>query len=157
MSPRDIQRRAFAQQLDLAARLKLPVVIHVREAMDDALAIIQNYIGRIEGVFHCFPGTVDQAHHVQKLGFHISVNGVMTYKNSKMAEVGRLADLERILIETDCPYLTPMPDRGRRNTPAHVKLVLEYLAGLRGMAVADVEKITTRNAEHLFHLVEMFG
>ena len=157
MSPRDIQRKAFVQQLDLAVRLNLPVVIHVREAMDDALAIIQDYIGRIEGVFHCFPGTIELARRVQTMGFHISVNGVMTYKNSKMAEVGRLADLEKMLIETDCPYLTPMPHRGQRNSPAYVKLVLEYLAGLRGMKVGDVERITTRNAERLFRLVETFG
>jgi TatD DNase family protein len=157
LSPRDIQRKVFIQQLDLAARLKMPVVIHVREAMDDALAIMGDYIGRTAGVFHCFPGTVEQAHHVQKLGFHISVNGVMTYKNSKMADVGKYADLERMLIETDCPYLTPMPNRGKRNTPGQVAAVLLFLAHLRDMPAAEVEKITTRNAERLFRLVEMFG
>lgn len=156
LSPHDIQKKAFVQQLDLAAALQLPVVIHVREAMDDALEIMKGYAGRVRGVFHCFPGTTDQAKRLRGMGFLISVNGVLTYKNSRMAMVGREVDLETILLETDSPYLTPEPHRGQRNVPAHVRFVCRKLAELRGVDAAEIDKITTRNAEKLFRLVEMF-
>lgn len=157
LSPRDIQRKAFITQLDLAVNLDMPVVIHVREAMDDALAIVDKYVGKLKGVLHCFPGTVEQADRVADMGFHISVNGVMTYKNSKMQDLGRETDLSMMLIETDCPFLTPAPYRGKRNVPAYVRHVCIKLAELRGMSMAEIDKITTRNAEKLFRLVEMFG
>ncbi len=157
LSPRDIQRKAFITQLDLAINLDLPVVIHVREAMEDALKIIGQYAGKLQGVLHCFPGTVEEADRVANMGFHISVNGVMTYKNSKMQDLGREADLDMMLIETDCPYLTPIPHRGKRNVPAYTKFVCVKLAELREMSMAEIDKITTRNAEKLFRLVEIFG
>jgi len=157
LSPRKIQREAFVTQLDLAVRLDLPVVIHVREAMDDAVRVVEKYAGKVRGVFHCFPGTVEQARRVIDLGFSISVNGVMTYQKAKMVEVAAEVDLERILIETDCPFLTPIPHRGKRNVPAYVKHVCAKLAEVRGMEIAEVDKITTRNAEKLFGLVETFG
>lgn len=157
LSPRDIQRDAFVRQLDLAVELDLPVVIHVREAMADALRIVRDYAGKIRGVFHCFPGTVDEARLVAAMGFYVSVNGVMTYRNSRMADIGREADPDTILIETDCPYLTPVPHRGKRNVPAYVRHVCSRLAELRGMEFDEIEKITTRNAERLFRLVETFG
>jgi len=157
LSPRDIQRKAFIRQLDLAVKLNMPIVIHVREAMNDAFDIVRDYAGKLKGVFHCFPGTVEQARQVIDMGFLISVNGVMTYKNSKMQNLGREIALESILIETDCPFLTPVPHRGKRNVPAYVKLVCVKLAELRDMSMAEVDKITTRNAEKLFDLVETFG
>jgi len=157
LSPRDIQREAFVTQLDLAVALDMPVVIHVRDAMDDSLKIAEKYAGKLAGVFHCFPGTVEEAEEVIGMGFHISVNGVMTYKNSKMQNLGREVDLGRILIETDCPYLTPVPFRGKRNVPAYVKHVCAKLAELRRMSFDEIDKITTRNAEKLFRLVETFG
>jgi TatD DNase family protein len=157
LSPRPIQKEAFISQLELAANLNLPVVIHVREAMDDAIAVVEKYSGRIHGVFHCFPGTSEQARQVIDLGFYISVNGVITYRNSRMARVAAEVELERILIETDCPFLAPVPYRGKRNVPAHVKIVCAKLAEVRGMDMAEVDKITTRNAEKLFGLVETFG
>jgi TatD DNase family protein len=157
LSPREIQRKAFITQLDLAVELDMPIVIHVREAMNDAMKIVEKYAGKLGGVFHCFPGTVEQAEQVIDMGFHISVNGVMTYKNSKMQDLGREVDLEKILIETDCPFLTPVPYRGKRNVPAYVKHVCAKLAELRGMSMDEIDKITTRNAEKLFRLVEMFG
>jgi TatD DNase family protein len=157
LSPRDIQRKAFVRQLDLAVELDLPIVIHMREATDDTMAIVRDYVGRLSGVFHCFPGTVEKAEEVLTMGFHVSVNGVMTYKNSKMAHIGRDVDLTRILIETDCPYLTPVPHRGKRNVPAYVKFVCAKLAELRGMSPEEIDKITTRNAEKLFRLVDVFG
>ncbi len=157
LSPRPIQKEAFISQLELAINLNLPVVIHVREAMHDAIAIVKKYSGRVRGVFHCFPGTPEQARQVIDLGFHISVNGVMTYKNARMARVAAEVELERILLETDCPFLTPVPHRGKRNIPAYVKIVCAKLAEVRGMDMAEVDKITMRNAEKLFGLVETFG
>jgi len=157
LSPRDIQRKAFAAQLDLAVNLGKAVVIHVREAMDEALEIIDQYRGRLKGVFHCFPGTIEQARLVADMGFHISVNGVLTYPNSKMGRVAAEADLKTVLIETDSPYLTPVPFRGKRNVPAYVVYVCAKLADLRRMETSEVDRITTRNAEKLFGLVETFG
>ncbi len=157
LSPHDIQQKAFVQQLDLAVTLALPVVIHVREAMDDALQIIKGYAGRLKGVFHCFPGTTEQAHRLAEMGFLISVNGVLTYKNSRMAKVAQEVELETILLETDSPYLTPDPYRGKRNVPAYVRFVCQKLAELREISIEEVDKITTRNAEKLFKLVEVFG
>ncbi len=157
LSPHDIQRKAFIAQLDLAVKLHLPVVIHVREAMDEALSIIADYAGRLRGVFHCFPGTTDQARRLAVMGFLISVNGVITYRNSRMAIVGREVDLETVLLETDCPYLTPEPFRGKRNSPAQVRLVGAKLAEIRGVDISEIDRITTRNAEKLFHLVEILG
>ncbi len=157
LSPRPLQKEAFVSQLDLAVSLNLPVVIHVREAMDDAIDIVKKYTGRVHGTFHCFPGTPEQAQQVIDLGFHISVNGILTYKNAKMARVAAEVELERILIETDAPFLTPVPHRGKRNVPAYVKIVCAKLAEVRGMDMAEVDKITTRNAEKLFGLVETFG
>jgi TatD DNase family protein len=157
LSPHDIQKNAFMEQLDLAVSLHLPVVIHVREAMDDALQIIAGYAGRLRGVFHCFPGTAEQAHRLSAMGFMISVNGVLTYKNSRMARVAQEVELETILLETDAPYLTPDPYRGKRNEPAYVRLVGEKLAELRQVDTAEIDTITTRNAEKLFQLVEIFG
>lgn len=157
LSPHDIQRKAFVEQLELAIRLNLPVVIHVREAMEEALEIVERYAGQLRGVFHCFPGTTEQAQRVAELGFYIAVNGVITYPKSKMAVVASEVDLETVLIETDCPYLTPVPYRGKRNVPGNVKLVCERLAELRDISVSEADKVTTRNAEKLFGLVETFG
>lgn len=157
LSPRDIQRQAFEIQLNLAEKLNLPVVIHIREAMDEAMEIVDKFVGRVRGVFHCFPGTIGQAQLLWSMGFYISVNGVITYKDSRMARVAREIDIETILIETDCPFLTPVPHRGKRNVPAYVKHVCAQLAQLQKMNFKDVEKLTTRNAEKLFRLVETFG
>lgn len=157
LSPRDIQKKAFRTQLELAEKLGLPVVIHVREAMEDAVDIVKDFVGRVTGVFHCFPGDIDDARRVMKMGFYISVGGVITYKNSGMARMAVEADIERILLETDCPYLTPVPHRGKRNEPAYVKLAGRKLAELKGIDFEEIEKITTRNAEKLFGLVETFG
>jgi TatD DNase family protein len=157
LSPHDVQEKAFVAQLDLAVALRMPVVIHVRNAMEEALAIIKRYEGKLTGVFHCFPGTPEEARQLAAMGFCISVNGVITYKDSKMAEVGRQAELETILLETDCPYLTPAPHRGKRNVPAYVRLVAVKLAELRNMSLADIDRVTTRTAEKLFRLVETFG
>jgi TatD DNase family protein len=158
LSPRPIQKRAFEAQLDLAVKTNKPVVIHTREAFEDTLAIVRQYASRLRGgVFHCFPGSLSDARRVFDLGFVISVGGVITYKNAGMATVAAEAPLDKIMLETDAPYLTPMPFRGQTNFPAHVKLVCEKLAQLRGMNVAEVEKITDRTSGKLYGLVETFG
>ena len=158
LSPRDIQRDVFRQQLDIAVQTNLPVVIHTRESFKDTLEIVQEYAHKLPGgIFHCFPGTVNDAYEVIDLGFHISVGGVITFPKAKMAEVAAKVPLEYVLLETDSPYLTPVPYRGKTNQPAYVKYVCEKIADLRGMAFSEVEKITDRSAQKLYRLVEIFG
>ncbi len=158
MSPRPVQREAFRRQLELAVELQKPVVIHTREAFDDTMAIVQEFAHRLpSGVFHCFPGDTAQAERVFELGFVISVGGVITYNKAGMAKVASDVPLDRILLETDAPYLTPVPYRGSTNRPAYVTLVAKKLAELRGISVAEIERITDRNSRKLYRLVETFG
>ena len=158
LSPRDMQRRVFHEQLELAIETELPIVIHTREAFDDTLAIVRKYADRLKGgVFHCFPGTADEAKEVIDLGFVISVGGVITYNKAGMATTARDTALDKILLETDAPFLTPVPYRGKRNQPAHVTLVRDRLAELKGISAAEVERVTDRTCQKLFALVETFG
>lgn len=157
-SPRPDQQKAFARQLELAVRLKLPVVVHTREAFEPTLAIIREYAADLPGgVFHCFPGNADDARVVIDLGFVVGVGGVVTYKNSGMARMASEIPLDKILLETDAPYLTPVPYRGKTNEPAYVAYVRDKLAELRSVAPDEVEKITDRTCRKLFGLVETFG
>ncbi len=158
LSPREVQRKVFQRFLELAVAVKLPVVIHTREAFEDTVEIVSDYAADLRGgVFHCFPGTVDDAQTVFELGFSISVGGVITYKDSRMARVAAEVPLDRIIAETDAPYLTPVPFRGKTNRPALVKHVYEKLAQLRVNEPADIEKSVDRNCQKLFGLVEVFG
>lgn len=157
-SPRDVQREAFRTQLELAMDLDLPVVIHTREAFDDTVAIVRPYAPALTGgVFHCFPGDANQAAEVIDLGFHISVGGTITYKNSRSAIMTAEVDLDRIVLETDAPFLTPMPFRGKTNSPAYIPYICRKLAELKGLSVEQVEEITDRNCQKLFGLVDTFG
>lgn len=158
LSPRAIQKKAFKRQLALAAELKMPVVIHTREAFLDTLDIVKDYYKSIPGgVFHCFPGNAEDALRVIDLGFVISVGGVITYKNSQMAITATNVPLEYIILETDAPYLTPVPHRGSFNEPAYVKLVYQKLSELRGMPIPELEKIVDRTCRKLYRLDETFG
>jgi len=158
LSPRDIQRDVFHRQLEIAVQTEMPVVIHTRESFRDTLEIIRKYADKLPGgIFHCFPGTVDDAYEVIDLGFHISVGGVITFPKAGMAEVAEKVPLDWILLETDSPYLTPVPYRGKTNQPAYVKYVCERVAELRNMSFAEVEKITDRNSQKVYRLVEVFG
>ncbi|MEW5702628.1 MAG: TatD family hydrolase [Candidatus Zixiibacteriota bacterium] len=153
MSPRDLQKRAFIDQIAVARDLGLPIVIHNREAFDDIFAILlQTEAYANGGVFHCFSGTAPEAQKTIDLGFHISVNGILTFKDSGMARVATAARLDRILLETDCPFLAPHPHRGRRNEPAYIPIVAEKLAELRGLTVEEIGKVTDANAARLFSL-----
>ncbi|UCD63802.1 MAG: TatD family hydrolase [Candidatus Zixiibacteriota bacterium] len=158
LSPRQTQRSVFEKLLRLAADCRLPVVIHAREALQETVEIVRDYASGLPGgVFHCFPGTVDDAEGVFELGFVISVGGVITYKGAGMAEVARLVPLDKVIVETDAPYLTPVPFRGKTNRPALVRQVYSKLAELRGMDASEVEKTVDRTCQKLFALVDVFG
>ena len=157
-SPRDVQKKIFIRQLEMAVETRLPIVIHTREAFDDTYDIVKEYAPDIPGgVFHCFPGTVAEAEKVFNLGFVISVGGVITYKKATMADVARDVPLDKILLETDAPFLTPVPFRGKTNRPALVKYVYQHLADLKQLEFSEVEKTVDRTVQKLFKLVEMFG
>jgi len=153
-SPREAQRRAFRDQIVLARNLKLPIVIHTREAWDDTLLILDDERAReVGGVFHCFSGGKEEAKRCLDLGFYLSFAGPVTFKNaSDVAEAAAYAPLDRILCETDSPYLTPHPHRGKRNEPARVILVAARVAALKGMAPEAVGEATTHNLEAVFRL-----
>lgn len=157
-SPPRLQRERFREQLGLARELELPVVIHTREAQEDTVAILkEERAGETGGVFHCFSGDAWLAQEALALGFYLSFSGVLTFRNAApLQAVARTVPLDRLLVETDCPYLTPVPHRGRRNEPAFVKLVAEQLAGLRTpserLGPEDIARITSDNARRLFKI-----
>lgn len=153
LSPRAVQRRVFADQLEMAARLDLPVAIHDRESTDDLLAILRAHGTAHRGVVHSFLGDVTLAEAFCELGFHLGIGGPLTFpKNVALQEAVRAIPLERILLETDCPYLTPVPHRGRRNEPAYVRYVAKAIAEIKGLSIEAVRRRTTENVESLFGL-----
>ncbi len=157
LSPRAAQREAFAVQLAMALELQLPVIVHSRDAHDDTLAILcaaaREWSVALRGVMHCFSGDVGWAQRVVELGFHIGIAGPVTYpRATALAEVVRQAPLERLLVETDSPYLAPQTWRGRRNEPAFVRMVAERVAELRGLSLEEVGCATSANARTLFGL-----
>jgi len=147
---REIQQDAFRRQLELAAELKLPVIVHERDAHEDGLRIVEEF-PEVRGVFHCFSGSWELAKELLKRGWYLGFTGVLTFKNARKAvEVASNAPLDRLLIETDCPYMTPEPFRGRRNDSSYVSLVGAKLAELRGISVEEAAKATFENAARLF-------
>jgi TatD DNase family protein len=154
LSPRDVQRAVFREQVVMAHDLRLPVVIHTREAWSDTLAILrEERAAAIGGVFHCFSGGTDEARSCLDLGFFLSFAGPVTFKNARaLAEAAAYAPLDRILTETDAPYLTPHPHRGTRNEPARVVLVAEKIAALKGLTPEAIGEAATRNLEAVFRL-----
>lgn len=155
-SPKDIQQEVFRKQINLAKRVNLPIVIHNREATADIVRILkEENASQVGGIMHCFSGSVETAKECIDMNFMISLGGPVTFKNAKTPkEVATEIPIEKLLIETDAPYLTPHPFRGKRNEPAHVTLVAEEIARLKGMSVEEVANITTRNARELFNLYE---
>lgn len=155
-SPPAVQRERFAAQLVLARRLNKPVVIHDREAHADTLAILHDWLGTAPqqgtpGVLHCFSGDRHMAEQVIEMGFYLSFGGPITFqKAGGLRELVRDLPLERIVLETDCPYLAPHPHRGQRNEPAYVGLVARQLAALQGLSLERVAEVTTANAQRLF-------
>ena len=158
LSPRNVQAKAFRAQLDLALETNLPVVIHTREAFRDTVRIVKEYVPRLRGgVFHCFPGNAEEAREVIDLGFVISVGGVITFGDTGMAKTAQATPLDKIILETDAPYLTPAPFRGKTNFPAYVRFVYKRMAELKQTPPAEVERTVDRTVQKLFGLVETFG
>jgi len=160
-SPRPVQQSVFRQQLDLAFDCGLPLIIHEREATADCLAILHDQAKAhrllpCPGVFHCFSGSPETAEILLAMGFHIGVDGPITFKNvRKTPEVIRICPKERLLIETDSPYLTPVPYRGQRNEPAYLPLIGEKIAEIWGISTEEVARITYENAMRLFRLASL--
>lgn len=145
------QAALFEQQLDLAVELRLNVVIHQRDAWEDTLEIMRPYGRQFSGVFHCFGGTLEQASEVIAAGHLVSFTGIVTFKNGKaVREVASQLSLGEFMVETDCPYLAPVPFRGKRAEPAHTRLVAESIAEARGISLDEVARATTASAEEFF-------
>lgn len=145
------QASLFEQQLDLAVELGLNVVIHQRDAWDDTLAIMAPYVGKLRGVFHCFGGTLEQAHEVLATDHLVSFTGIVTFKNgASVRDVAAQLPIGKFMVETDCPYLAPVPFRGQRCEPAHTRLVAESIAQARGIELEQLAKWTTATAESFF-------
>ena len=150
--PRDIQKRAFRAQMGLARELGLPVIVHEREAHEDGMKIAAEF-PTVTGVFHCYSGSLEMAKWLIERGWYIGFGGVLTFKNARKAlEVAGNIPLERIVLETDCPYMAPEPFRGRRNDPGKLYRVAEKLAQLRGMTVEEVQAITLENGKSLYRI-----
>lgn len=152
LSPQDVQQRVFREQIHLAKELKKPIVIHDRDAHGDVLNILkEEKAGENGGILHCFSGSWEFARQCMNLGFHISLAGPVTFSNAnKLVEVAKLVPLDRLLVETDCPYLSPHPFRGKRNEPARVRVVAEKIAELRGITLEEVAEATTQNAKNVY-------
>ena len=154
ISPQDVQKKRFRELISLARELKLPVVVHDRDAHDETLAILKEEKAfEVGGVLHCFSGDYGMAAQCFDMGFYISIPGTITFRNAHtLQEVVRRSPLERMLIETDAPFLTPVPFRGKRNEPSYVRFVADSIAQIQGIDVKEVVRVTTRNARSLFHI-----
>ena len=147
------QRFAFSCQLDLAVKFDLPIVIHTRNSMDIALEMLtERYDPRLRGVFHCFSGNTEQAKRAIRLGFKLGIGGVITYKNSGLQTVVENTGPEHLLLETDAPWLPPVPFRGQRNEPSYIPLIAQKIAEIKKMSLEKVAEVTTENALSLFEL-----
>lgn len=144
------QQKIFCDQLKLAEELNLPVVIHSRDAIEDTYRILSKY--KVRGVLHCFSGSYEMAMKFIKLGFYLGIGGVITFKNSKLKDVVAKIGLEHIVLETDSPYLSPEPYRGKKNGPQNIYHIASFLADLFNTSIEEVAKITTANACNLFDL-----
>jgi TatD DNase family protein len=154
-SPRDVQMKVFGRQLELARAARLPVVIHTREAEAETIDILKTGWGgsSLPGIMHCFSGSLALAQQAIELGFSISFSGIVTFKKAEdLRAVAGQVPLDRLLIETDCPFLAPVPFRGKRNEPAYVVEVARCLAALRGLSIEEVGRITSANFARLFKL-----
>jgi len=142
---------AFHTQADWAVQFGLPLVIHSRKSLDECIALVKEHqTGSLTGIFHCFSGTVEQADKIIALGFYLGIGGVVTYKNGGLEPVLQNIGLDRVVLETDAPYLTPVPFRGKRNEPAYLKYIAEKIALITGKDISEVAEITTANAVRVF-------
>ncbi|RMG84886.1 MAG: TatD family deoxyribonuclease [Bacteroidetes bacterium] len=151
----DIQKDAFLTQIEWAKTLGLPIVIHCRDAMDLTIDLVrQAKDERLRGIFHCFGGTLEQAREIIELGFYLGIGGVLTYKKSGLDKVLSEVPLESVVLETDAPYLAPVPYRGKRNESAWVRIVAERLAEVKGLTINEIAIETTKNAEKIFRKIK---
>ena len=152
--PRQRQQEAFRAQMALAEELNMPVIIHDREAHEDCLNIIKEFPS-VKGVFHCFSGSAEMARQLAKLGWYVGFTGVITFKNARRAvEAAAAMPIDRIVIETDCPYMSPEPFRGKRNDPSRVYRMAEKLAEIRGLPVEEMQRITLENGKRLYRITD---
>ena len=150
-APRDVQQKVFRRQIEVAIENQLPVEIHTRDAEEDTVRILQEYQGRVQGLIHCFTGTQWLADEVLKLGMNISISGVVTFKKAEaLREVVKSLPLDRIHVETDAPFLTPVPFRGKTNHPAHVVHTAKVVADLKGVSLTELSEQTKKNALKMF-------
>ena len=150
--PREVQKEAFRAQMALAAELDLPVIVHERDAHEDGMKIVEQF-PTVKGVFHCYSGSLEMAKWLVSRGWYIGFTGVLTFKNARKAlEVAASIPLDRIVLETDCPYMSPEPFRGKRNDPGKLYRMAEKLAELRGLTVEEVHRITTENGKRLYRM-----
>ena len=145
------QYECFHKQIELALLYKLPIVIHSRNSLDEAIGVVKEYIPRgLTGIFHCFGGTEQQADQIISTGFYLGIGGIVTYKKSGLAEVLVNIDLKHLVLETDAPYLTPVPFRGKRNESSYLKYIVAKIAEIKNVTSEDVARVTTQNAERVF-------
>jgi len=150
--PRDIQLKAFRAQMELARELGLPVIVHERDAHEDGMVVVRDF-PEVTGVFHCYSGSAEMARQLVDRGWYIGFTGVLTFKNARKAiDVASSIPLERIVLETDCPYMAPEPFRGRRNDPGKLYRMAEKLAEIRGFSVEEVQAITVENGKRLYRI-----
>ena len=150
--PREIQKKAFRMQMELARELNMPVIIHERDAHDDGMAIVKEFPS-VKGVFHCYSGSAEMARQLVNMGWYIGFTGVLTFKNARKAvETAASIPLDRIVLETDCPFMAPEPYRGKRNDPGYLPRMAEKLAEIRGISVDEVCRITYENGKRLYRI-----
>ena len=150
--PREIQLKAFRMQMELARELKLPVIVHEREAHEDGMSVVREF-PEVTGVFHCYSGSAEMARQLVDKGWYIGFTGVLTFKNARKAvEVASSIPLERIVLETDCPYMAPEPFRGKRNDPGKLYRMAEKLAEIRDLSVEEIHRITLENGKKLYRI-----
>ena len=151
--PRELQLRAFRLQMELARELDLPVIVHERDAHEDGMRIVKEEFPTVKGVFHCYSGSAEMARQLVDLGWYIGFTGVLTFKNARKAiETAESIPLERIVLETDCPYMAPVPHRGKRNDPGYLVHMAEKLAEVRNLSVEEIHRITVENGKRLYRM-----
>ena len=151
LSPKEIQKKVFVSQIEFAISMNLPIVIHERDAFLDVLDIVRRYRGKIRGVFHCFNHNVDRMREIIRMGFYIGIGGPLTYpKNENLREAVKFAPLDRILVETDSPYLPPQGKRGKRNEPSFMIITAKKIAEIKKISLEKLMEVTTKNFENLF-------
>lgn len=148
----ELQKESLKIHIQWAKQKKLPIVLHCREAMDEVIEIIKSEKTEdLLGIFHCFSGTLEQAKEIIALGFHMGIGGVVTYKNGGLDQILPEIGLEHLVLETDSPYLAPVPHRGKRNSPEYIPIIAEKISGLLGISLQEVSEVTQKNARKVYH------